>query len=150
METMGKVTMYLRSEFGMGVVKVEAKTCELEVKPYAQYERGIYVKFLKPRQRKTRSLVQASYPSLVILDGWGHPDPDGMFLPEQPGETEGVTVRHGRYSAFDERWAIGLRRQARRLPSREGVQASPPRLPAPPARDARVRFARLQLFILRK
>lgn len=101
-----KVTMYFRSEFGMGVKRVEATLHEVSVRQYAQYERGVYARFTPKRMRKERHLVQAYGPSLVILEGWGHPEPDGMFLPAVPSSTnpEDVMVSRGRYSACDPRW----------------------------------------------
>ncbi len=99
----GKVTMYLNSEFGMGVVKIEATRFEVEVRPFAQYPSGVYVEFLPKGKRKMRTLVQGYKPSLLVLDGWGHPDPDSAFMP--PVERgNGVSVQHGRYSACDPRW----------------------------------------------
>ena len=99
-----KVTMYVRSELGMGIRKIEAKTATVDVRPYAQYARGIFVTFRRARERRDRSFVQAYGPSLVILEGWGHPDPDGMFLPGEATGEPGVTVSRGRYSACDPRW----------------------------------------------
>jgi hypothetical protein len=99
---MGKVTMYFQGGFGMA--KVEASRAKIEVKPHAQYARGIYVDFLPKRARRERSFVQAYRPSLVVLEGWGHPDPDSAFLPAKPGGEPGVTVSEGRYSACDPRW----------------------------------------------
>ena len=101
---MEKVTLYVRSEFGMGVRKIEATKCEVEVKPYAQYERGIFVTLLPKRMRKMRSFVQAYGPSLVILEGWGHPDPDGMWDPATKRSDGEVETQQARYSACDPRW----------------------------------------------
>ncbi len=99
---MGKVTMYFQGGFGM--VKVEATRLEVEVKPHAQYARGVYCSFVPKGKRKERSMVQAYRPSLVVLEGWGHPDPDSPFLPPEETGTEGVMVSKGRYSACDPRW----------------------------------------------
>lgn len=99
-----KVTMYFRSEFGMGVSRVEANLHEVSVRPFAQYERGVYVHFTPKHKRHERSLVQAYAPSLVVLEGWGHPEPDGMFLPPESSDNAEVVVSRGRYSACDPRW----------------------------------------------
>lgn len=98
--------MYVRSEFGMGVKRIEATLHDVGVRQYAQYERGVYARFTPKRKRKERHLVQAYGPSLVILEGWGHPEPDGMFLPAEPSKVnpEDVMVSRGRYSACDPRW----------------------------------------------
>jgi hypothetical protein len=99
----GKVTMYFNSSLGLGITKIEATRCEIEIKPYAQYAAGVFVEFVPKGKRKAREFVQAYSPSLVVLDGWGHPDP------ESPWESEvdrgnGVAVSVGRYSACDPRW----------------------------------------------
>lgn len=101
---MDKATMYVRSEFGMGVKKVEVTRLTVEVKPYAQYERGIHATFLPKRMRKLRGLTQAYGPSLVVLEGWGHPDPDGMWDPATLKSDGEVTTQRARYSACDPRW----------------------------------------------
>jgi hypothetical protein len=97
-----KFTMYFNSGLGMGIVKIEATRCEVEVRPYAQYAAGIYVEFVPKGKRKAREFVQAYSPSLVVLDGWGHLDPASPWEPAE--ERDGVTVQHGRYSACDPRW----------------------------------------------
>ena len=99
---MDKVTLYFHGGFGMS--KIEATRLKVEVREHAQYARGVYVEFLPKRARKLRGFVQAYGPSLVVLEGWGHPDPDDAFLPEEPGQAEDVTIRRGRYSMCDPRW----------------------------------------------
>lgn len=99
----GKVTMYVKGEFLGNVVKIEAKEAEIEIKPFAQYTKAVHVTFKKPRQKKARCLVQSYSPSLLVLEGWGHPDPASPWTP--PVEREnGVTVRESKYSSCDERW----------------------------------------------
>lgn len=101
---MDKVTVYVRSEFGMGVNRIEATRLSVEVRPYAQYPAGIKVTLLPKRMRKQRGFTQAYGPSLVVLEGWGHPEPDGMWDPASE-KTEGdVTTSRARYSACDPRW----------------------------------------------
>lgn len=99
---MEKVTLYYQGGFGM--VKVEATRFKVEVRPHAQYERGVYVEMVPKGKRRAREFVQAYSPSLIVLEGWGHPDPDSAFLPPEPGKTDGVEVSHGRYSSCDPRW----------------------------------------------
>lgn len=101
-----KVTIYSQSEFGMGVRRCEAKLEDVRVHKYAQYERGITATFIPKGKRKARQLTQAYGPNMVILEGWGHPEPDSMFLPEEPSNVnpEDVMVARGRYSACDSRW----------------------------------------------
>ena len=49
-----------------------------------------------------RGFVQAYGPSLVVLEGWGHLNPDGMWVEERVmGD---VTTSESRYSSCDPRW----------------------------------------------
>lgn len=106
-----KCTVYVRSEFGMGVKKIEAKVASVEVRPHAQYERGLYLELLPKGKRKMRCLTQAYGPSLLVLEGWDHPEPEGMFNPEavaaglaavaEGADAFGVQAR---YSACDPAW----------------------------------------------
>lgn len=98
----GKCTLYFAGL--MGVAKMEAREASTEVRPFAQYARGVFCKFKRARERNPRGFVQSFQPSLLILEGWGHPAPDGIF-PEETTRTEGgVTTQRGRYSACDPRW----------------------------------------------
>jgi hypothetical protein len=100
--TFGKVTMYLMG--GLGMVKVEAKECEVRVAPCAQYSRALHVTFKAPRQRNARGTVLTYKPTLLVLEGWGHPDPDSAFGEEQAADS-GCVVSRSRYSSCDPRWA---------------------------------------------
>lgn len=100
---MGKVTMYFGSDFGMGIVKIEATRCDVEIKPYAQYAAGVFVEFVPKGKRKPRAFVQGYKPSLVVLEGWGHPDPESPWEPAVE-RGNGVSVQQSRYSACDPRW----------------------------------------------
>jgi len=95
-----KSTMYFQSEFGLGVKKLEVTGLEINVRSHAQYTAAVEAIFVPRRARKQRVLVQTHKPSLLVLEGWGHPEPDGIFLPAE----EGATLLTGRYSACDERW----------------------------------------------
>lgn len=101
-----KVTIYRRSEMMGNVVKVEARSVDVERVAYAQYRDAIKLQFIPKGARKPRGLVETYRSSLLVLEGWGHPDPDAIF-DESKAETgtDGVTTVRGRYAAFDEGWA---------------------------------------------
>jgi hypothetical protein len=101
---LGKVTIYYVGEFGMGVRKIEAKEVTICVGPFAQYASAIEVTFKAPRQRRSRYFRQTSHPSILVLDGWGHPDPEAIFKAPEPGHTPGVTVATAKFTAFDPAW----------------------------------------------
>lgn len=72
----GKATLYLTSEFFGNVSKVEVNEVRVVRRPWAQFSGAVVVTFRKPRQRKTREYVGSSKSYVVVLAGWGHPDPD--------------------------------------------------------------------------
>ena len=97
-----KATMYYRNDFG-GMSKVEVKEISIEVRPCAQYNAAVHVAYKAPRQRHSRRFVQHSYPSLLVLEGWGHPDPGSMYgAPEAVGG--GVTLQRSKYLSCDPRY----------------------------------------------
>ena len=99
----GKCTLYFAGL--MGIVKVEAKDASTDVRPYAQYARGVYCAFRRARERLARGFVQSFQPSLLILEGWGHPEPDGIFE-DAPAVAAGEAVsQRGRYASCDPRWS---------------------------------------------
>jgi len=103
MKTFGRCTIYLKSEFGIGMIKIEAKEAEVDVRQWAQWQNGVFCKFRKPRQRRDRELSpQTRHASLVILEGWGHPDPDHGMV--EMSRTEDAVTSRSRYGACDPRW----------------------------------------------
>ncbi len=97
-----KVTIYTRGV--MGVTKIEARSYLVEVGPYAQYTAAVSFAFVAKGQRNPRGTVQTFQPSLLILDGWGHPDPAGAFTPAEKSDS-GAMVSRGRFSACSPEWS---------------------------------------------
>lgn len=99
-----KVTIYYRG--GMGAYcKVEARAFEIEVGPYAQYGQAVTCRFIAKGARVPRGFVQTYAPSLVIVKGWGHFEPESMMAPAEPGSVEGVTIQRGRHSVCSSEWS---------------------------------------------
>lgn len=94
-------TIYFQGGYGM--VKMEVSKLSVELKPYAQYDKAVHVEFVPRGKRKARGFVQSYRPSLLVLEGWGHPDPDSAFLPPTD-QGDGVATLVGRYSSCDPRW----------------------------------------------
>jgi hypothetical protein len=99
---MNKSTIYFKSGFG-NIVKLEVKLLGHGTKKYAQYSAAPFVQYIKKRARKPTGFIQTYRPNIVIVDGWGHPEPDSMFLEPEISST-GLAVSKGRYTAFDESW----------------------------------------------
>lgn len=97
------VTIFSKSEFGMGINKYEGKLLNTGVKPYAQYNKAPFVEFIPKRKRKGVKIIKGYSPYLVVLEG-KHPDLD----PENPmqiiSQTEDIVVRQSKYSSFDSRY----------------------------------------------
>lgn len=101
---MQKVTIYVDSDFGMGIRKIEGFLYSHGIKRYAQYHNAPFVNFVQKGKRKLVGIQKTYKPYLLIVDGWNQPEPDGMFKPEPISEAGFAKVYEGRYSSFDDRW----------------------------------------------
>lgn len=90
-----RVTVYF--DGGLGYAKIEASAFCHSVGPYAQYKAAVTLRMVRKGERKVRGTVYTS-PTFVILDGWGHPDPDGAWT--DVSATESV----GRHAGFAPEW----------------------------------------------
>ncbi len=96
-----KVTLYFRG--GMGYAKIEARAFASGLIPYAQYSSAVEFAFLGKGQRLARGAVQTFQPSLLVLEGWGHPEPGAVYGAEEV-TASGAIVRRGRFSACSPGW----------------------------------------------
>ncbi len=97
-----KVTIYFRGEMMGNYHKIEARNYFAGTTSYAQYPAAVQFAWVPKGSRSARGSVQTFQPSLLILDGHGHPDPASMF-----GEKEdrgGVTIQRGRHSSCSPEW----------------------------------------------
>jgi hypothetical protein len=65
---------------------------------------GGVVNYIPKGARKERGLMTYYHHFIMVVEGWGKPEPEGGFLPSQPGSTPGVSVSRGRYRSNDPRW----------------------------------------------
>lgn len=100
-----KVTLYFSGEMFGNYTKIEASAFDFEITNYAQYPSAVHAVFVPKRSRNARGMWQTSHPSLVVLEGWGHPDPAPMMTEAEPCETTGLMTSRSRFSSFDPRWA---------------------------------------------
>ena len=99
-----KVTVY--SKGGMGnIVRTECREVEVERAPYAQYRGAIHVRLTPKGKRNRRGFVETYESDLLVLEGHGHPAPEGLFGEAQVDANTGLAVSRSHYSAFDPRWA---------------------------------------------
>ncbi len=97
-----KVTIYFRSEMFGNYLKIEARSYFTEIKPYAQYPSAVKFSWVPKGARSARAFIQTYRPSLLILDGHGHPDPAPMFGEEK--DEGGVSARRSQHLSFSEEW----------------------------------------------
>lgn len=102
MSELKKVTIYRAGEFLGNIIKTEARLVDHGRRKYAQYNNAPFVRFIPKRKRKECGFVKGFKPYFIILEGWGHPDPDGAW-----GEIDNsgaLPMQQAKYSAFDEGW----------------------------------------------
>jgi len=94
-----KATVYyipseIRSGWGGNAVRVETRSFKAgRVQSSKQPGARVYVEYIPRRARKSRVEIDGIHSTLVILDGWGHPDPPDGWVPADDG-------------AFRTRWTI--------------------------------------------
>lgn len=105
----GKATLYYMGGMGMGYNKLELKDYEIEIKPYAQYQDAVHIKYIEPRKRKWYKSVFSGCDSFLLLDGHDHPEPGESFVVEK--DTDAVTVSRSKYSCFATEWTTDFQDQ---------------------------------------
>jgi len=102
----GPCTIYRSGEFMGNFYKLDCRAAKVAFGKYAQYESAVFVQFLAKGKRVWREFVQTYKPSVVILPGVGHFEPDSLF--HNPVKAAGgqVTVEQGLYRSFDDRWQL--------------------------------------------
>ena len=100
-----KVTVYYQSpEWGGPVKKLEGKIVEHGTKKYAQYNDSPYVVLFPKRKKRARILnIFGSDPYLLILKGWGQPEPPSPWETERDAGN-GVTVQKMRHAMVCGPW----------------------------------------------
>lgn len=100
----GKATLYLQTEgISLGnIVKVEVREVEVLRRQWAQYPAAVSYRYKAPRQRNWRGSNSGYRPYLVVLAGWGHPDPQSPW--ETVSESPDVTVSKARHSGCSDGW----------------------------------------------
>lgn len=98
-----KATIYYRGELMGNIHRLEVRSFGVSVGPYAQYSAAVEARFVKKGGRSVLGFVQSFQPSLVILEGWGHPEPAGIW--DKTEERDGVKVTCGRHSSCSPEWA---------------------------------------------
>jgi len=98
-----KATMYRKSEFMGNIIKHEITLIEVkDHQKWAQYDNAVKV-LCRHKNKRLSSEHTFSYdPYVVIVEGWGKPDPKDMF--DVVEKTDKVTIRKSSYASFDVRF----------------------------------------------
>lgn len=98
---------YYRIE-AFGAKRVECKWLRVRVQSYAQYPRALRVEYLPKGKRKALGFMETLHPSLLVLRGYGHPEPGNAFTPERVEAHPGGFVRTSmtRHSCYAPEWRI--------------------------------------------
>lgn len=104
-----KATVYYKGEWGPGINRLEVREICVTRRPWAQYPSAVICNFLQPRKRKWQNLTGSYEPYIVVLEGWGHPEPGSPWTNTQVGD--GVITQQSRYSCHDERWGTDFDRE---------------------------------------
>ena len=114
-----KITVYTKSSLMGNIVKYEGKLIDCGTMKYAQYNNAPFVSFIPKRKRKGVRLVEGYNPYMLVLKGWGHPEPNDIMVPVS--ETETVTVTTTKYRSFDKQYGIDFNLQINEYLTKQDV-----------------------------
>jgi hypothetical protein len=102
--TLPLATICFQGDFmGMAYHVVHVRDLEVEIAPWAQYQRGIHATFVPKGKRKARVLTQGGHVTLVVLEGHVDvPVPDSFSTPVR--SASGLTTSSSRGHSFDPIW----------------------------------------------
>ncbi len=72
-----KATLYIiisENIRSYGYKRIEARNVHHETIEHAGYQKAVRVEFIPKGKRKPREIIDIDNPTLVILEGWGHPE----------------------------------------------------------------------------
>lgn len=101
LELNGKATLYVRDDLFGTVRRVEVRKLKIEIKPYAQHPEAVWVTFVPKGARKERQVISSHRHYVVVMEGHGHPEPNGLFT---RGTQVSDCMRKAQYNGFDARW----------------------------------------------
>lgn len=98
-----RVTIYLLGEFLSTVQKIECTKWDVRRVKYAQYNDAVRTTFVQKGKRKAYQKTDGYRPFVLVLEGWGHLDPESGFTTIQAGS--GVTASQSKYLAHSDGYA---------------------------------------------
>ena len=104
-DSTGRVTLYLiDSLLQGGYLQIEASRAQVRRVAYAQYNTAVELTYRPKRARHDRQIMQTFQPTLVILEGWGHFQPDEYYTPGTVHEGQHCTVTQGAFRGCAGEW----------------------------------------------
>ena len=97
-----KATLYTTTESFGNVVKREITLLTHGFQKYAQYDKAPFVEYIPKGKRKPVKITKGYKPTILILSGHGHPEPEDLYVVVDNSEGH-VTVSKTKYFSFDER-----------------------------------------------
>ena len=95
-----KATLYLADLWGYD--RIEAFDVSWSFEKYVKFQKATRVEYTIRGKRKRKTAMITTV-SLVILDGWGHPEPPPRYSPPERMSAQ-VTVLTTRRSSCDPEW----------------------------------------------
>ena len=95
-----KATLYLADLWGHD--RIEASNVSWSFEKYVEFQKAARVEYTIRGKRK-RKTAMITTGSLVILDGWGHPEPPPRYSPPERMSAQ-VTVLATRRDSCDPEW----------------------------------------------
>lgn len=96
-----KATVYEQDLWGYR--KIEVTNIIWSIVPHAQYANAIKIVYTLRDKRKPSVVIATGGNGIVVLDGWGHPDPPPTFAPKDSQQRE-QGIRETRRHSCDPEW----------------------------------------------
>lgn len=100
-KTKKAATLYIQSKLG-NIYKVEAREVEVLRRQFDKWPSAVDCHFKAPNKKNWHRYRQGYRPYLVILDGWGHPNPPPEWIDIK--EDSECSVSQTRHSSCSEQW----------------------------------------------
>lgn len=100
------ITIYTTSEFMGNLVRYEGSYVSHGQRPYAQYKNAPYIQFKPKGKRKVAEIIRCYNPFILVLEGHGHPEPDGLYSKDEArkNNTDGTRVLEANHMSFSSKW----------------------------------------------
>lgn len=99
MEKFENVTICLKSTFGVN--QIQCKSASIKIRPYAQYNNAIELRYIPKGKRKEIGVIITYNPYLLILKGFVNLEYSAF---EKVESSENFTITKSKYSCFSDNY----------------------------------------------